>query len=82
MKIRKNWRVRKNKDDYEEVPPFIDKDGFACVEMVNKNGDHLVERVHILVAKSFIPNPNNFTKVRHIDGDKRNNKATNLEWYD
>lgn len=36
--------------------------------------------IHRLVAQAFIPNPENHYFVYHIDGNPRNNHASNLMW--
>ena len=36
--------------------------------------------IHRIVALAFIPNPNGYGEVNHIDGNKKNNDVSNLEW--
>lgn len=43
-------------------------------------GKHTSRTVHSLVAEVFVPNPDGKPEINHIDGDKLNNCAWNLEW--
>lgn len=36
--------------------------------------------IHKLLAEYFVPNPNNFNRAYHIDGDKTNNVLSNIGW--
>ena len=38
------------------------------------------QRVHRMVAETWIPNPNHYREVNHINGDKDDNRVENLEW--
>ena len=53
--------------------------GYLRIDL-RKNGKRKMIFVHNLVAKAFIPNPNNKPQVNHIDGCKLNNYVGNLEW--
>lgn len=67
----------------EEVEQKILKTGdnsYYVVELVNDKGESELRFVHELVAATFVPNPNNYTNVRHKNGNTLDNRADNLEW--
>lgn len=72
IKNKKTKKIRKNR---------ISKCGYYQIKL-NNNGKYKMFLVHRLVALMFIPNSNNLPEVNHIDGNKLNNNANNLEWCD
>lgn len=54
--------------------------GYAHITLRGKDGSRSTHRVHRLVAQAFVPNPHGYKIVNHIDCDKSNNEASNLEW--
>ena len=55
------------------------KTGYLVIQL-RKNGERCHNLVHRLVAKTFIPNPENKPCVDHIDRNVKNNKSENLRW--
>ena len=63
------------------LKPYKCSNGYLQVKLTN-NGCTKGELVHRLVAKAFIPNPNNLAQINHKDEDRTNNRVENLEWCD
>ena len=47
---------------------------------MSKNGKNTRFSLPQLVAKTFIDNPNNYTKIIHLDKNYENNAVSNLKW--
>jgi hypothetical protein len=45
-----------------------------------RTGKYVCVRIPRMVALAFIPNPDSKPQVNHIDGNKKNDFVTNLEW--
>ena len=73
--------------------PHLDKRGHKIKEKIRstKTSSHNYESfspdcgktrlyTHRVVAMAFCDNPQKYKQVNHIDGNTKNNKASNLEW--
>ncbi len=66
----KTWRIIKHTKSYYWYMHIT----------IYKNWKRKSEKVHRLLAQTFINNPENKPQVNHIDGNKSNNNLNNLEW--
>lgn len=56
------------------------RSGYPMIALTNDDGVRIGKQVHRLVAEAFIPNPCGHPEVNHLDTDRTNARATNLEW--
>jgi hypothetical protein len=64
------------------LTPYPNHKGYLLVKLYKSISDKRTFILHRLFAQQFIPNPNNYCQVNHIDGNPKNNKINNLEWVD
>ena len=62
------------------LKPQKRKHGYLSVWLYDGYNHAKQVSIHRLVAEAFIQNECGFAEVNHIDEDKQNNKADNLEW--
>lgn len=71
--------IRQKRGKWHELNQYDNDRGYLRVAHCDKA---VSQCVHILVAETFVynPDPENKIYVNHKDGDKHNNNASNLEW--
>lgn len=78
-RVRSLWTDIRHKGKI--LTPRVDKKGYYTV-CLHKNKQMRNRFIHRLAAIAFIPNPNNYPEIDHIDGDKINNRLDNIRWCD
>ena len=68
-----------SKNEPRKLKNYIMTNGYLGIT-ISENGKRYKFMIHRLVAKAFIPNPNNYTDVDHIDFNRQNPCVENLQW--
>lgn len=75
-------RVRSFRNGKPKImTPQTQRLGYIYVPLTRDGKQHK-GYIHRLMAKAFIPNPENLPEVNHINGRKDDNTLDNLEWCD
>lgn len=61
-------------------PQTNKRSGYIQIMLTDDNNQRKLKYLHRLVANAFLPKDDEITTVTHKDGDKTNNKASNLEY--
>jgi hypothetical protein len=68
------------KTSKKPIKRHINTQGYQYIVIKNNNGFPKVQRIHELIADLFVPNPNEYTTITHVDENKLNNEVTNIVW--
>ena len=56
------------------------RQGYVIVSLMKRGIKRKIVRIHVLVARAFIPNPEGKPEVNHRFGNKLDNRVSELEW--
>ncbi|MCR5652216.1 MAG: HNH endonuclease [Ruminococcus sp.] len=65
--------------EYRYVKPTDNGKGYLRFNL-KQNKKQVTVYLHRLVAVAFVDNPHDYEEINHIDENKYNNRAENLEW--
>lgn len=71
----KVWSVRRKK----WMKPYGAKGDYKMI-CLSVDGKHNFDYIHRIVAKAYVPNPNNYPEINHKDEVRDHNWYQNLEW--
>ena len=76
------WNINTKKYELRKKPLILKTQTYKGYEKIriSKNSKKQIKYIHRLVSEAFIPNPNNYKEVNHIDNNSLNNNVNNLEW--
>ena len=79
LEVSSEGNVRSNMRDGRILKQQEDRKGYMRISVTVNQVKHTI-KVHREVALAFLDNPNGLDQVNHIDGNKKNNSVSNLEW--
>ena len=59
---------------------ILNNNGYLKIGLANGDGTQKQLLIHRLVAQHYLPNPYEYSDIKHKDGNKLNNDISNLEW--
>lgn len=77
--ISSKGRVWSERSQMFLTPKRMDREGHLGF-CLRRNGMAYYVYLHRLMAQAFIPNPEGYPVVRHLDDDRENNDLENLAW--
>jgi len=69
-------------EDEQKVKPFMGEDGRLKVVLMNDKNMPEVKDLATLVAETFVPNPNGYTKVGFKNNNVEDCNSENLTWHE